>query len=211
MRRLAVVLALIAASCGGDDTATTTSTAPTTTSVPSTTTTTAVVTTTTDAPTTTSTTTTTIPVPSGFLPFTHSLFTLSYPDSWSENPDFPGSGVGFIEDHTALALPATDFSVSLEEQEAGFDLDAHIQRIKDDLAFFVPDFRVLSSGEEPVDGAPSVWFEYSEEINGFPAVIREQVALRETLLVTFTLISPVEFFEFDAAQTALVVESFRFS
>ena len=56
-----------------------------------------------------------------------------------------------------------------------------------------------------------MWFEYAEEFDGFPIVIREQVALRDDLLTTFTLISPVEFFEFDQGQAAAVISSFRFS
>lgn len=132
------------------------------------------------------------------------------PDAWSENPDYPGPGAGFREDHTALALPPTTADIFFEVQAEGFDLDAHVQRIQDDLAFFVPDFRVLESGEQAVDGARSVWFQYSEELDGFPTVIREQVALRETMLVTFTLISPVEFFEFEAGLFEQLVASFQF-
>jgi hypothetical protein len=139
------------------------------------------------------------------------MFTLLHPDAWSDNPEFPGFGVGFMEDHSALALPATTFSVFLEEQEEGFDLDEHIQRLQDDLAFFVPDFKVLRSGEGSVDGARSLWFEYTEAFDGFPIVVREEAALRENLLVTFTLISPVEFFEFDVDQAVLVVDTFRFA
>jgi hypothetical protein len=139
------------------------------------------------------------------------MFTVSYPEAWSENPEFPGFGAGFIEDHSAFALPATTFSISLEEQEAGFDLDEHIQRIKDDLDFFVPDFRVLEEGEEMIDGARSLWFEYSEEFEGFQLVIREQVALRDDLLVTATLISPAEFFDFDRENALQSIASFTFS
>jgi hypothetical protein len=207
MRKLVIALAVLAASCSGGDADTTT--APTT---AVTTTTSAVATTTTVAETTTtspSTTTTTTSPP--FATFTHQLFTLSYPPTWSEDPDFPSFGVGFIEEHTAQALPATRFSVSLEEQEAGFDLDAHIQRVQDELAFFVPDFRVLHSGEEDLDGARSLWFEYSEEFEGFQLAIREQVALRDNLLVTISLISPVEYFDFDNTQAGQAIESFRFS
>lgn len=213
MRRLVIVIALLAAACGGDDSADTTVASITTTTVATTTSTTAPAITTTSTSTTTSstTTTTTIAVPSGFVTYTHAMFTLSHPEAWTENPEFPGFGVGFMEDHSALAVPATTFSVSLEEQEVGFSLDDHIQRIQDDLAFFVPDFRVLASGEGTVDGARSLWFEYAEEIDGFPTVIREEVALREDLLATFTLISPVEFFEFDDGQAVLVIDGFRFT
>jgi hypothetical protein len=147
----------------------------------------------------------------GFTAYTHELFTLSYPGTWSENPEFPGFGVGFVENHIALALPSSTFEISLEQQEAGFDLDGHIQRLQDDLALFVPDFRVRRSGEQLIDGARSLWFDYAEEFDGFPIVIREQAALHEDLLTTFTLISPVEFFEFDQGWAAAVVESFRFS
>jgi hypothetical protein len=139
------------------------------------------------------------------------LFTVSYPDAWTENPEFPGFGVGFVQDHIGLALPSTTFEVYLEQQEPGFDLDDHIQRLQDDLALFVPNFRVLRSGEQLIDGVRSLWFEYAEEFDGFPIVIREQAALHEDLLTTFTLISPVEFFEFDKGQAAAAVESFRFS
>ena len=62
-----------------------------------------------------------------------------------------------------------------------------------------------------MDGTRSLWFEYAEGIDGFPSVIREEAALREDLLTTFTLISPVEFFEFDGEQVALVIDGFRFS
>ncbi len=213
MRKLAIALTVIAAACSSGDADTTaapTTVAATTTVAPATTSTIATTITTTTTSTTTSTTVTTT-LPPGSVTYSHQLFTLSYPDAWSENPEFPGFGVGFVEDHTALALPATNFSVSLEEQEAGFDLDAHLQRIQDDLAFFVPDFRVLRSGEEVVDGARSLWFEYSEEFEGFQLVIREQVALRDTLLVTFTLISPVEFFDFDLTNALQVVASFTFT
>jgi hypothetical protein len=139
------------------------------------------------------------------------MFTISYPEAWIENPEFPGFGAGFIEDHSALALPATNFSISLEEQEVGFDLDEHLQRIKDDLGFFVPDFRVLREGETLLDGARSLWFEYSEEYEGFQQVIREQVALRDDLLVTVTLISPAEFFEVDLANALQSIASFTFT
>jgi len=209
MRKFAIAIALVAAACGGGDSDTTAVTPD-----PTTTTTMPPATTTTAPPatsTTTSTSTTTTTLPSGFTPYSHEQFTLSYPDTWTENPEFPGFGVGFVENHIALALPSTTFEIYLEEQEAGFDLDAHIQRIQDDLALFVPDFRVLRSGDQMVDGAPSSWFEYADVFDGFPIVRREQVALRDDLLVTFTLTSPVEFFEFDQAQTAAVIESFRFS
>lgn len=211
MRRLVIVLALVATACGGDDSSDTTP-APTTTTTVATTTTTAPPTTTTTSSTTSSTTTTTtIALPAGFVTYTHAAFTLWYPEAWVENPEFPGSGVGFMEDHSALALPATTFSVFLEQQEADFNLDDHVQRVQDDLAFFVPDFRVLRSGEGTVDGARSLWFEYSEAFEGFPMVVREEAALRENLLVTFTLISPVEFFEFDEGQAVLVIDTFRFT
>ncbi len=208
MRKRAVALAVVAASCsGGSADPTLESTVPSTTTTVAPSTTTSTITTSTSPP---SSTTSTTLFPNG-LTHTHPGFTLSYPENWSNDPDFPGTGVGFLEDHTALALPATTVAISLETQEAGFDLDAHIQRIQDDLSLFVPDFRVLQSGEQDVDGVRSVWFEYADEFNGLPIVIREQVALRETLLVTFTLISPVEFFEFDATQFEMVVESFRFT
>ncbi|MGI9648535.1 MAG: hypothetical protein ACR2OI_08455 [Acidimicrobiia bacterium] len=212
MRRLVIVLALLAAACGGDDSSDTT-TAPTTTTTVATTTTTAPATTTTSTSTTTTsstTTTTTVAGPVGFVPYTHAMFSLFHPEAWTDNPEFPGFGAGFMEDHSAQALPATTFSVFLEGQEDGFSLDEHIQRLQDGLASFVPDFRVLSSGEGTVDGARSLWFEYADNIDGFPTVIREEAALREDLLVTFTLISPVEFFEFDAGQGSLVVDTFRF-
>jgi len=133
------------------------------------------------------------------------------PEAWSENPDFPAPGAGFQEDHTALALPPTSLGISFELQETGFDLDEYVQRLKDDLAAFVPGFDVRQAGEQEVDGVRSVWFEYFDDSDGFPVVFREQVALRDTLLITFTLISPVEFFEFDAGQFQQVVESFQFS
>lgn len=210
MRKFLIALALIAAACSGGDADTTTAatTAPTTTIAPATTTSSSVAETT-----TTTSTSTTVPatLPPDFATFTHPMFTVSYPEAWSENPEFPGFGAGFIEDHSALALPATNFSISLEEQEAGFDLDEHLQRIKDDLDFFVPNFRVLREGEEPLDGARSLWFEYSEEFEGFQLVIREQVALRDDLLVTVTLISPVEFFDFDLENALQSIASFTFS
>ncbi len=208
MRKLVIALSVIAAACSGGDADTTVIPTTVTTAPPSTTTTSAIVDTTTTTSTSTTVATT---IPSGLVTFTHALFTLAYPEAWSENPDFPAFGVGFVEDHTAQALPATNFSISLEEQEAGFDLDAHVQRIQDDLAFFVPDFRVLHSGEETVDGARSLWFEYSEDFEGFQLVIREQVALRDNLLVTLTLISPVEFFDFDLTNALEVVASFTFT
>lgn len=213
MRRFAVVLILVAASCGGDDAADTTVAPATTTAVtaPATTTTVPPTTTPSTSSTTSSTTTTSTSLPTGFVAYSHPLFTLSYPETWADNPEFPGFGAGFMEDHTALALPATRFSVSLEEQEADFDLDEHVLRLQDDLAFFVPDFRVLHSGERDVDGTRSLWFEYAEDFDGFPIVIREEVALRENLLVSFTLISPVEFFEFDTGQAVQVIDGFRFA
>jgi hypothetical protein len=213
MRKLAIALAVVAASCsGGDADPTSVPTTTTTTVVASTTSSSTVPdTTTTSTSTSTTTTTTTTTIPAGFASYAHQLFTLSYPDAWSEDPEFPAFGVGFKEDHTALALPGTRFSVSLEETEPGFDLGEHVQRIQDDLAFFVPDFRVLRSGEQDLDGARSLWFEYAEEFDGFPIAVREQVALRDDLLVTLTLISPVEFFEFDVARVVRVIESFRFA
>ncbi len=214
MRRFIIVLAFVAAACGGGDADTTaivdeTTTAPpaTTTTIPATSTTTSTSTSTSTS--TTSTTTTTLPA--GFTTHTHELFTLSYPETWSENPGSAGSGVGFVEDHIALALPSTTFEIYLELQEAGFGLDDHVQRLQDDLALFVPDFRVLRSGDQLIDGVRSLWFEYAEEFDGFPVVIREQAALRDDLLTTFTLISPVEFFEFDQGQAVAVIESFRFA
>ena len=214
MRRIAIVLVLVlaAAACSGGDADTTAVTLePTVTTPPPTTTTTTTVApaTTTSSTSTTSTTTTTLPA--GLVTYKHEFFSLSYPDTWSENPDFPGFGVGFVEDHIALALPSTTFEAFLEQQEADFDLDAHVQRIQDDLALFVPDFRVLRSGEQSIDGARSLWFEYADVFDGFTIVRREQVALRDDLLVTFTLTSPEEFFEFDQPQTAAVIEGFRFS
>jgi len=210
MRKIVIVLTLCAAACSGGDADTTVIVETTVTTVPATTTTIpATSTTTSTSSSTTSTTTTTLPT--GFTTYAHELFTLSYPGTWNENPDFPGFGVGFVEDHIALALPSTTFEIYLEQQEAGFDLDAHIQRLQDDLALFVPDFRVLESGDQLIDGVRSLWFEYAEEFDGFPIVIREQAALHEDLLTTFTLISPVEFFEFDQGQAAAVVESFRFA
>lgn len=213
MRKFAIALALLAAACSGGDAGTTSVTSdPTSTTPPSATTTTATAPSSTTTSTSTSTTsTTTTTVPDGFLTHNHELFTLSYPDTWTENPEFPGFGAGFVQDHIALALPSTTFEVYLEEQEADFDLDAHIQRIQDDLALFVPDFRVLRSGDESIDGARSSWFEYADVFDGFPIVRREQVALRDDLLVTFTLTSPEEFFEFDQPQAAAVIESFQFS
>ena len=99
----------------------------------------------------------------------------------------------------------------LEEQEAGFDLDDHVQRKTDELASFVPNFRVLASGEGEVDGARSLWFEYADDFTGFPVVIREEAALRDNVLVSFTLNSPEEFFTFDRSQVVLVTASFRFT
>ena len=208
MRRLAIALAVIAASCSGGDADTTA--VPTTVAISTTTPTTAQATTTTSTSPTMSTTSTTTTL-SGLISFTHPQFTFSYPDAWTENPDFSELGVGFLEDHTALALPATDFSVLVADQEPGIDLEAYIEGLQDEIRFFVPDFRVLDSGEETIDGTRSVWFEYPEAINGFASVIREQVALRDGLLVTFRLISPESFFETDKAQAALVTGSFRFS
>ena len=209
MRKLLIAVALIAAGCSGGDTETTvepTTVAPTTIAPSSTTTSTVA------APTTTTTSTTVATtLPSDFATFTHPMFTVSYPEAWSENPEFPSFGAGFIEDHSALALPATTFSISLEEKEAGFDLDEHLQQIKDDVAFFLPNFRVLREGEEPLDGARSLWFEYSEEFEGFQLVIREQVALRDDLLVTATLIAPIEFFDSDRENALQSIASFSFS
>lgn len=139
------------------------------------------------------------------------MFELGYPDTWSENPEFPGFGVGFIEDHSALALPPTTFDVFLEQQEPDFDLDVHVSRVIDDLAAFVPNFRVLRSGESEVDGTRSLWFEYADEITGFPVVIREEVVLRDNVTVGFTLISPEEFFAFDVSQAEAVIDTFRFT
>jgi hypothetical protein len=213
MRRFIFAIAICAAACSGGDadtttmvvnTTTTTAPASTTTEVPPTSTTSS-----TSTSTTTSTTTTTLAA--GFTTYAHQLFTLAYPDTWNEDQEFPGDGVGFVEDHVSLALTSTTFEIYLEEQEAGFDLSAHVEQIQSDLALFVPDFRVLRSGDAIIDGAPSLWFEYAEEYDGFPIVIREQVALRDDLLITFRLISPVEFFEFDKGNAAAVVESFRFS
>lgn len=213
MRRIAIVLVLViaAAACSGGDADTTAVTPePTVTTPPPTTTTTTVApTTTTSSTSTTSTTTTTLPA--GFVAYEHEFFSLSHPDAWGENPEFSGIGAGFVQDHIALALPSSTFDIYLEEQEAGFDLDAHVERIQDDLALFVADFRVLRSGDQSIDGVRSLWFEYAEDFDGFPIVRREQVALRDDLLVTFTLTSPEEFFEFDQPQTAAVIESFRFS
>lgn len=138
------------------------------------------------------------------------MFELAYPEAWSENPEFPGFGAGFVEDHSALALPPTTFDLFLEQQEPGFDLDTHVDQVIEDLAAFVPDFRVLDAGEGTVDGVRTRWFEYADEINGFPVVVREEVALRDNLLVTMTLISPEEFFTFDRGQASTVVESMRF-
>jgi hypothetical protein len=214
MRKIVIVLTLCAAACSGGDADTTVISDTTVTTAPATTTTTPATSTTTSTSTSTSTSTTsttTTTLLAGFTAYTHELFTLSYPGTWTENPEFPGFGVGFVEDHIALALPSTRFEIYLEQQEAGFDLDAHIQRLQDDLALFVPDFRVLRSGDQLIDGVRSLWFEYAEEFDGFPIVIREQAALRGDLLTTFTLISPVEFFEFDQGPAAAVVESFRFS
>ena len=211
MHRFAIALALVAAACSGDDAATTAPSTIATTTAQTTTTTDAPATTTTSTSSTSSSTSSTTTTTTFQIEFTDSGFILFYPENWSQNPDFPAAGVGFIEDHTSLALPPTTFTVSLEPQEAGFDLDAHILRVQDDLAFFVPDFRVLSSGEESVDGARSLWFEYAEAFEGFPTAVREQVALRDDVLYTFTLISPVEFFEFDVGQVVQVITSFRFS
>ncbi len=209
MRRLAIALAVIAASCSGGDADTTA--VPTTVALSTTTPTTAPATTTTTSTSLTTSTTSTTTTLSGVISFTHPQFTFSYPNEWIENPDFSEPGVGFLEDHTALALPATDFSVLVADQEPGTDLEAYIEGLQDEIRFFVPDFRVLDSGEETIDGARSLWFEYPEAINGFASVIREQVALRDGLLVTFRLISPESFFETDRAQAALVTDSFRFS
>jgi len=209
MRKLLIAVVLFAAACSGGDAETTvppTTVAPTT-SAPSTTTSTTVA----DTTTTSTSTTVATTLPPDFTTYTHPMFTVSYPAAWSENPDFPGFGVGFIEDHSQLALPATNFSISLEEQEAGFDLDEHIQRIKDDLAFFIPDFRVLREGEGTIDGARSLWFEYSEEFEGFQLVIREEVALHDDLLVTATVISPAEFFEVDLENALQSTASFTLS
>lgn len=210
MRRLLIALTVIGVSCSGGEAGTTV--APTTpTTVAATTTTTTATPATTTTSTTAPSTTTTTTVPEGLVVFTHERFSLRYPDMWTENPEFPGDGVAFVEDHTAFALPATSFSVTMETREPGFDLDEHIDRLQEDLAFFVPDFRVLESGEETIDGVRSLWFQYAEDFDGFPTVIREQVALREDVLVSFTLISPVEFFEFDVDQAVQVVDSFRFA
>lgn len=208
MWRLAVVLLMVCAACSNgtaDTTQTPTTSAPTTTTtVPPTTT-----SSTTSSTTTSSTTTTT--VPSGFRLVTTGQFTALVPDRWDDNPEFPGTGAGFREDHSDLALPPTTLDVFFEMQEAGFDLDAHVARVQSDLAAFVPNFRVLRSGEDDLDGARSVWFEYAEEFDGFSIVIREQVALRDDVLVTTTLISPVEFFEFDVGQFETFIESFQFT
>ena len=213
MRKFAIAIALVVAACGGGDSDTTavTPAQTTTTTMPPTPTTTSTAPPATSTTTSTSTTVTTTTLPPGFTQYTQALFTLSYPEAWEENPEFPGFGAGFVQDHIALALPSTTFEIYLEEQEADFDLDTHVQQIQDDLALFVPDFRVLRSGDQSIDGARSSWFEYADVFDGFPIVRREQVALRDDLLVTFTLTSPVEFFEFDQTQTAAVIESFRFS
>ena len=139
------------------------------------------------------------------------MFELAHPAAWAVNPEFPGFGAGFIEDHSAQVLPPTTFDVFLEEQEPGFDLDAHVQRITDELAGFVPNFRILHSGEGQVDGARSLWFEYADDFTGFPVVVREEAVLRDNVLVSFTLISPEEFSAFDASQVAVVIQSFTFA
>lgn len=209
------MVALVAASCGGgsaDTTAstvaTTTSTAPTSTTAPPTSTTTSSSSSTTTSSTST---TTTVPEPAGFVRYTHPMFELSHPETWTENPEFPGTGVGFIEDHSALALPPTTLDVFLEQQEPGFDLDANVERIIESLEAFVPDFRILESGETEVDGVRSIWFEYADDFTGFPVVIREQSLLRDNVLVTFTLNAPEEFFAFDRSQVEITIDSFRFS
>ena len=210
MRRSALALVVLVAACSGGD-------ADTTTSAPAATTTTSTVAPTTSPSTTpstttstTSTTTTTVPVPDGFVTYEHPSFTLAHPDAWSENPEYPGAGVGFIEDHSALALPPTTFSIFIEEQEPGFDLDEHIQRLQDELAGFVPDFRVLRSGEGTVDGERTVWFEYADDFTGFAVVVREEAGLHDDVLYTFTLNSPEEFFEFDVDTVDQLLEGFRF-
>lgn len=211
MRKLVLLIALIAASCGGGDAETTTSSQQTTTTAASTTTSSSTSSTSTSTSTSTTSSTTTTTIADGFIAYTNPLFELAYPETWSENPEFPGFGGGFIEDHSALALPPTTFDIFLEEQEPGFDLDANVDAIIADLGAFVPNFRVLDSGEGELDGVRTRWFEYADEINGFPVVIREEVALRDNLLVTTTLISPEEFFSFDRTQAAAVLDTFRFA
>ena len=83
-----------------------------------------------------------------------------------------------------------------------------MQRVREDRASFVPNFQLLREGTGEVDSAPSIWFEYAEVVDGFDIVHREEVAVLEDTLTTFSLFSPAEFYEFDAAQAELVIETY---
>ena len=169
-------------------------------------------TTTTIAPSSTTTssssTTTSTVIPANFVAFETSLFRVRIPDTWVLNPDFPTSGAGFLEDHIALGLPPSDFSISLDTVDPDFDLEAHFETLLEDRAAFVPNFQLLRQGTGEVDSAPSIWFEYTEVLDGFDIVHREEVAVLEDTLTTFSLFSPAEFFEFDAEQAQLVIETY---
>jgi hypothetical protein len=126
------------------------------------------------------------------------IFAIILEDSWLPDPDFSNPGAGFVQGHSSQGLPPSYFSVSFGPAEDGFDLDDHVAQLQDNLAAFVVDFRLLDQGTGTVNENPSRWFAYVESFDGFEVVQRQEATVSQGTLVTFTLISPIDFYDFEA-------------
>jgi len=211
MRSLVLIVALVAAACSGaaDPTTSATTQSPTTSvSVQATTTTsTASTTTTTTTTVISSTTSSTLPGTRQIL-YEDRIFTIVLEDSWLPDPDFSNPGAGFVQDHSSQGLPPSYFSIAISPAEDGFALDEHAAQLQDDLAAFVVDFQLLNHGTGTVNENPSRWFAYVESFDGFEVVQRQEATVSQGTLVTFTLISPIDFYDFEAGRAVDVIGTF---
>ena len=99
--------------------------------------------------------------------------------------------------------------MSLEDVGGDFDVDEHIVRVRSDLAAFAVNFELLGQGTGTVDGSPSAWFEYIETFGGADLVHREEATVLGGVLTTFSLISPVEFFESDVERAVAATSTYQ--
>jgi hypothetical protein len=136
------------------------------------------------------------------------IFTIILEDSWLPDPDFSNPGAGFVQGHSAQGLPPSYFSIAIGPAEDGFDLDEHVAQLQDDLAAFVVDFQLLDQGTGTVDENPSRWFAYVESFDGFEVVQRQEATVSQGTLVTFTLISPIDFYDFEADRAVDAIGTF---
>ena len=124
------------------------------------------------------------------------------------DPDFSSPGAGFLQGHSSQGLPPSYFSISFQPVGVGFDLDDYVAQLQTELAAFVVDFQPLNQGAGSVLADPSRWFAYVESFDGFDVVQRQEATVSQGTLVTFTLISPIDFYDFEVGEAVEAIGGF---